>query len=75
MVSKMIRRIMKEGGSKTIALPPHWLRALGLDAGDQLEVIYDSVILIKPIDEQIDIEILSRELQLFERRLKIRKVK
>lgn len=73
MVSKTIRKIMKDGGSKTIALPPHWLQAVGADVGDRLEIIYDSVILIKPVGERIEFDLLQKELMILEKRLGIKR--
>ena len=39
MPFESVRKIMQVGGSKTVALPPSWLRALGLGLGDDLLVL------------------------------------
>ena len=64
MVSITRRRILKEGGGRALALPPHWLDALGLDCGDSLEVIYDDDVLTRPIGQNTKPLAISRELAL-----------
>jgi antitoxin component of MazEF toxin-antitoxin module len=58
------RRVLAVGGSKAVAMPPNWLCALGLDLGDTVELLYDSVVLIKPQDMRVDPELLVKELAL-----------
>ena len=44
-----IRKIHAAGRSLAITLPPGWLRYLGPKAGDQVEVVVDENIVIRPI--------------------------
>ena len=62
MTAKNIRRILKSGSSKTVALPPDWLRALKLGLGDPVEVFYDSIVLVVPKDGRIDLDYINKEL-------------
>ena len=55
---------MAVGGSRVVALPPDWLAALGLDLGDAVDVIYDSIVLVKPQSMRLDLEFLVKELAL-----------
>jgi antitoxin component of MazEF toxin-antitoxin module len=42
------RKIIRTGGSRTVALPPAWLNALDLKLGSVLLMVADGVILITP---------------------------
>ncbi len=64
MVSITKRRILRDGGSRALALPPHWLDALGLDCGDTLEVIYDDVVVIRPLGCEVEPAAIAKELSL-----------
>ena len=44
-------------------MPIDWLRALGLKRGDSLEMIYNSVVLLKRPGRKLDLEMLRRELE------------
>jgi len=61
MPAKTTRKILKVGGSKTVALPPDWLRALELDLGDVVEVLYDTIVIIKPQQIGLDFDLLKHE--------------
>lgn len=65
------RRIMAVGGSKVVAMPPDWLAAFELHLGDTVEVIYDSVVLIKPQEMRIDPDFLCKELAILREKLPI----
>jgi len=54
------RKVLKVGGSGTVALPPHWLDPFKLDIGDELELIYDSIVSIKPAGIKLN-PVLSRK--------------
>lgn len=54
MVSIGKRKIVKTGSSKTITLPGDWLKGMNIDVGSEVEVAYDSVLLIKPQNLEID---------------------
>jgi antitoxin component of MazEF toxin-antitoxin module len=69
MVSITKRRINKSGGSKTVALPPDWLDAMGLSKGDDVQVIYDDVVVVKPLYVKVDPESVKKELEALNRRL------
>lgn len=64
MPAKMVRKILQSGGSKVTALPPNWLRAFGIKVGDDVEVIYNSIVLIKPQGVKLDLEFLVKELKI-----------
>ena len=44
-----------------MALPPDWLEAVDLKTGDTVDVIYDSVVLVKPQGFRIDEGFLRKE--------------
>jgi len=64
MPAKIERKILRIGDSKAAALPPDWLRAFNIDVGDKIEVIYNSVIIIKPKSLSLDADFLKKELDL-----------
>ena len=47
-----------------MALPPDWLRALGLDAKDTVDVVYNFIVLIKPRNVKLDRDFLKKELDI-----------
>ena len=61
------RRISQVGGSKVVPLPLDWLRALGLDSGNTIEVFYDSILILAPSSIPLDLNHVLYELQLLER--------
>lgn len=46
-----------------MALPPDWLRALGLDVGSTVEVLYNFIVLIKPRGVKLDPAFMAKELE------------
>ena len=62
MPAKTERKILQSGDSKVMALPPDWLRAFNLKIGDVIEILYDSVILIRPKGLKLDADFLNKEL-------------
>jgi antitoxin component of MazEF toxin-antitoxin module len=58
------RRILAVGGSRAVAMPPDWLVASGLDVGDKIELIYDSVVVVKPVGMKVDPKLIAKELAL-----------
>lgn len=62
--SKIVRKILKNGDSKTAALPPDWLRMFNLDVGDDVEIIYDSIVIVKPKGFKLDLAFLKKEFAL-----------
>lgn len=64
MPAKIYRKVMRSGDSRVTALPPDWLRAFGIQEGDVVEVIYNSLVIIKPKGFQIDPDFLRKELDL-----------
>lgn len=64
MPSKIERKILKNGDSKTAALPPDWLRMFNLDVGDDVEIIYNSIVIIKPKGFKLDLSFLKKEFSL-----------
>ena len=61
MPARSERRILAVGGSRAVALPPDWLEAVDLKTGDTVDVIYDSVVLVKPQGFRIDEGFLRKE--------------
>lgn len=61
MPARTIRKIQKIGCSRGTVLPPDWLRAFNLDAGDEIEIIYDNVVVVKPRGLSISPEDLMRD--------------
>jgi bifunctional DNA-binding transcriptional regulator/antitoxin component of YhaV-PrlF toxin-antitoxin module len=64
MPAKIDRKIIKSGDSQ---LPPNWVRAFNLKQGDVIELLYDSVVLIKPKDLKLDLEFLKKEFGILEK--------
>jgi len=62
--AKIERKILQSGSSKVAALPPDWLRAFKLEAGDTVEIFYDLVVIVKPKGLEIDPNFLANELKL-----------
>jgi len=46
------------------ALPPHWMKAFKLKVGDEIDILYNSIIIIKPKNLQLDPEFLKKEFAL-----------
>jgi antitoxin component of MazEF toxin-antitoxin module len=46
------------------ALPPDWMRAFKLTAGDEIDVLYNSIIIIKPKGIHLDPDFLKKEFAL-----------
>jgi len=59
--ARSTRKVLSNGDSKAITIPADWAKAYGIEIGDTLEVLYGSVIIIKPVDLEIDLEVLLRE--------------
>lgn len=64
MPAKIERRILKTGDSKAAALPPDWLRMFNLDVGDDIDLIYNSIVILKPKGFKLDAEFLRKEFDL-----------
>ena len=61
MPAKNLRKILKVGCSRAISLPPDWLRAMCLKKGEIVEVLYNSVVIVKPQGMEVDFDVLKRE--------------
>ena len=64
MPAKIARKILRSGNSKVAALPPDWLRAFMIDTGDEVDVLYNSIIIIKPKKLELDPDFLKKEFDL-----------
>jgi len=64
MPSKIERKILKTGDSKVVALPPNWLRMFKLDIGDKVDVLYNSIVIVKPKGFKLDTAFLKKEFEL-----------
>lgn len=45
------RRLVRAGDSLAVTLPPDWLRGHGLKAGDPVELAYDEVVRVRPVQK------------------------
>ena len=43
-----IRKIRLTGGSLSVGLPPDWLRYHKLGPGDEVEIVYDGEVRVRP---------------------------
>ena len=59
---RLERRLVKTGSSSTINLPPDWLRTLKLKAGDSVELLCDSVVIVRRKEIEFDVEMLKTEI-------------
>ena len=64
MPARIKRKILRNGDSKTVALPPDWLRMFNLDSGDDVDMFYSSIVIIKAKDFRIDSDLVRKELDL-----------
>jgi len=63
MPASVGRSVFKTGNSLAVALPPGWLRLFGIKDGDKIDLIYDSVIIIKPKELILDPLFLKKEFE------------
>jgi len=61
MPARSLRHVIRCGTSKGLTLPPDWLRAFELVVGDAVDVLYDSVLLVKPRALELDLDLLTKE--------------
>lgn len=64
MPAKVERKLLRVGDSKATALPPDWLRMFNLQIGDSVDIVYNSIVIIKPRGFQLDPEFLRKEFDL-----------
>ena len=64
MPAKIERKILKSGDSKVTALPPDWLRAFDINVGDDVTMLYNSIVIVKPKGFKIDEDFLKKEFAL-----------
>jgi antitoxin component of MazEF toxin-antitoxin module len=64
MPAKIERKILKSGDSKVTALPPDWLRAFNINVGDDITMLYNSIVIVKPKGFKLDSEFLRKEFAL-----------
>lgn len=62
--AKIERKILKSGDSKAAALPPDWLRMFNLDVGDNIDIFYNSIVIVKPQGFKLDPDFLKKEFSL-----------
>lgn len=48
MIARVRRRIYRDGSGARIGIPKIWIDALGLHPGEEVEVVFDEVLLIIP---------------------------
>jgi bifunctional DNA-binding transcriptional regulator/antitoxin component of YhaV-PrlF toxin-antitoxin module len=63
MPGKTQRIIQTTGASRTVSLPRDWLRALGLDAKDRVDLLYSTIVIIKRPDTKLDSDLVRNELK------------
>jgi len=66
MPAKIDHKILQSGTSKAVALPPDWLRAFNLDVKDTVEIIYNSIVIVKVKGFKLDHDFLKKEFELLE---------
>lgn len=64
MPAKIVRKVLRSGDSKVAALPPNWLRMFKIEIGDNVDMLYNSIVIIKPRGFQLDPEFLKKEFDL-----------
>ena len=64
MPAKIERKVLKLGDSKVIAIPPDWARMFRIEKGDDIDVIYNAIVILKPPHLQLDLEFLKKELEI-----------
>jgi len=64
MPAKIERKILRSGDSKVTALPPDWLRAFDINVGDDIVMLYNSIVIVKPKGFKLDSEFLRKEFAL-----------
>ena len=64
MPAKIQRKVLRSGDSKVAALPPDWLRMFRIEIGDTVDLIYDTIVIIKPRGFELDPEFLKKEFNL-----------
>jgi len=64
MPAKIERKILRSGDSKVTALPPDWLRAFDINVGDDIVMLYNSIVIVKPKGFKLDSEFLKKEFAL-----------
>lgn len=62
--AKIVRKVLRTGDSKVAALPPDWLRMFSIQVGDNVDMLYNSIVIIKPRDFQLDPAFLKKEFDL-----------
>lgn len=67
MPAKIERKVLKSGDSKCAALPPNWLRMFSIDIGDKVDVLYNSIVIVKPKGFKLDADFLRKEFDLIMR--------
>ena len=64
MPAKIERKILRSGDSKVTALPPDWLRAFDINVGDDIVMLYNSIVIVKPKGFKLDSDFLRKEFAL-----------
>jgi len=64
MPAKIERKILRSGDSKVMALPPDWLRAFNINVGDDIIMIYNTIVIVKPKGFKLDPAFLRKEFAL-----------
>lgn len=64
MPAKIQRKVLRSGDSKVAALPPDWTRMFGIEIGDTVDVLYNSIVIVKPRGFQLDPNFLKKEFDL-----------
>lgn len=59
--AKIYRKVLKLGDSRVTALPPNWLRYFEIETGDTVEILYNSVVVIKPVGLKMNHDLLRKE--------------
>lgn len=64
MPAKLIRKVLRSGDSKAVTLPPDWARIFSINIGDAVDLLYDTIVIIKPRGIKLDPDFLLKEFEL-----------
>ena len=64
MPAKIQRKVLRSGDRKVTALPPDWLRMFRINLGDVVDVLYNTIVIIKPRGFELNPDFLREEFNL-----------
>jgi len=67
MHSKNLRKILQVGCRKAVSLPLDWIREMDLNKGKSVNVLFDTVAIVKPRQINVDFDALKQEWEIANR--------